>query len=140
MTDMDLIRRLLMVPYKLGGSTFSGADCWGMVMLWHRCAHSRALPGHRAFYTVSKSQDSIGPNVEVAKTFGMIYKEIPDGGLQEIPDDSIVLMKSEGEGIRHCGVMIGGSVLHTEKKTGPLFQPITMLALRHRIMAYGHVC
>lgn len=128
-----------MTPYRLGGATWAGADCWGLTLLWFRHARGVELPGHRVFYRAGGARDSIGTNIETAGRHGLVPLPLPAGGPEAVPDGSIVLMKGGAGEIGHCGVLIAGRVLHTEKHTGALYQPVLTPMLRHRICAYADV-
>lgn len=123
MTD-DQIAALVGTPYKDGGETPAGFNCWGLLRYIQREFYNRELPA------------AVMGDVEGSKA--MHVAALSDGTYRQIPahlieDGDCVLLRS---GINpHVGVYLsndGGCVLHSVEGMGVIVTPI------HQLNAFGY--
>lgn len=103
MEKTEFIDLIMSTTWVEGGSTFSGADCWGVVVLYYRHVHGIELENDH-------HEAHIG-SIETG-----IAEQISTGDWVEIfsPDeDGVVFMAYVGDSPRHCGVIYDGRVLHS---------------------------
>ena len=123
-----MIDTLLSTPYAPGGSSLSGADCWGIVELWHTGVLGITLPD-RAIHPAG--HDGMQAGYEAAQDW--IKIETPE-------DHCLVIMRAGRLNAGHVGIFYQGSVLHSDKSHGCVYEPIskpmisakTTCYLRHR--------
>lgn len=120
----DAIQRLLPVPYVAGGSSWAGADCWGIVELWYGYVLGIDLidradrpPGHD-----SVQQWAIDPAGWEA--------------IAQPEDHCLVLMRVGRLSAGHVGIVYQGRVLHSAKAHGCVYQPLTDRLIRATTTGY----
>ncbi|MEH6727448.1 MAG: NlpC/P60 family protein [Hyphomicrobiales bacterium] len=120
----DMINQLLLCPYARGRGDLNGADCWGIVELWYlhvlgialddRAAHPPGHQGVQAGYEVVTHWQPIEP---------------PE-------NHCLVVMRAGLLNAGHVGIYLDGCLLHSDEKTGCVYQPISDRFIRSKISGY----
>ena len=103
-----MIEEYLRIPYKTGGRSQNGCDCWGFVCLIMKKEKGIELPSY--------------DGVDETKTNGL---EASYEKLQEPEDWAIVLMQQR-KGHAHVGIYLKGRILHMTH-SGVCFVPASRL-------------
>lgn len=98
MTPDEFVRRAVGVPWRLGGASFAGMDCYGLVELWHREVFGRPL-------------------ADVAGRDFCVGFQLPPGWHEcEAEGGATCFMTWRSGAPTHCGVLLaGGMVLHAQE-------------------------
>lgn len=120
----NMIDALLLCPYARGRGDLNGADCWGIVELWYlhvlgialddRAAHP---PGHEG----------------VQAGFEAVTHWHP---IDEPENNCLVVMRAGHLKAGHVGIYLDGYLLHSDEKTGCVYQPISDRFIRSKISGY----
>lgn len=119
-----MIDTLLSTPYEPGGSSLSGADCWGVVELWYHHVLGVALPDRSAH---PAGHDGMQAGFEAAQDWEQIDK--PE-------DHCLVIMRAGRLNAGHVGIFYGGFVLHTDKSHGCVYEAISKPMIRAKTTCY----
>lgn len=103
MTIEEFTTLIFETPWVEGGSTFSGADCWGVVVLYYRHVHGIELENDHHEAHIGHIETGIS---EQLATGDWVETFSPD-------EDGVVFMAYVGDSPRHCGVISNGRVLHS---------------------------
>jgi len=98
------------IPWIIGGSDFSGCDCWGLsLLILDECFNIQVNRFIGAKYTGDELDDII--NSEASS---------PDWQLSESPKNGDLCVMSCGEKLRaeHIGVYVDGLIVHALGKNG----------------------
>lgn len=99
------MRRYIGIPYEPFGRTFSGCDCWGLVLLYYRRELGIELPAYTNKYTDVNNTIEIASVMEAEKCNWHRAKEPKRG--------AVVHFRIMGHPA-HVGIMLGDSAfLHT---------------------------
>lgn len=124
MTPAEAIDRLLMVPHVPGQGSWSGADCWGIVELWYR--HVLGIEvGDRG--AIDPGSDGLQVGFDAKSDWQPI--EVP-------ADHCLVILRAGRLAAGHVGIFYNGSVLHSSKGHGCVYQPITDRTIRSHLTCY----
>ena len=119
------------IPYKDGGRTREGVDCFGLVMLVHRECFGRIIPD----ICYNSAEDCVvnARLVDVhAATINARRTHCPEPG-------DLVLMRVGGQA-SHVGIYVAPqSVMHALAGFGVICQRISASLVRHRIEGYFRV-
>ena len=121
MTPEQAIDVLMVTPYVAGGEGLHGADCWGVVELWHKHVLDIKLPD-RAEHSAGHGGLQAG--------FDSDHDWM---GLKEPVDNCIVIMRSHGFDAGHVGVYYDGHVLHSDEHHGCIYQSFRDKRIRNRV-------
>ena len=99
----EFTTKIMGCPWVEGGSTFSGADCWGVVVLYYRNVHGIELENDHHEAHIGRIDVGIA---EQLATGDWVETFSPD-------EDGVVFMAYAGDSPRHCGVISNGRVLHS---------------------------
>ena len=101
-----MIERVVGIPWKEGGHTHDGCDCYGLVRLWYRTILGVHLPPH-------DPQDTL---LARSRRF---WKKVDE------PEEHDIVLVEERDGSLHVGIVVGnGLVLHADKKIGSIVSRI----------------
>ena len=103
MTTEEFTTLIFETPWVEGGSTFYGADCWGVVVLYYRHVHGIELDNDHHEEHIGSIEAGIA---EQLATGDWVETFSPD-------EDGVVFMAYAGDSPRHCGVISNGRVLHS---------------------------
>ena len=103
MTVDDFTTLIFETPWVEGGSTFSGADCWCVVVLYYRHVHGIELENDHHEAHIGHIETGIA---EQLATGDWVETFSPD-------EDGVVFMAYVGDSPRHCGVISNSRVLHS---------------------------
>lgn len=103
MTTEDFTTLIMECPWVEGGACFSGADCWGVVVLYYRHVHGIEIENDNHGEYINSISDALDDQLSTGD-----WEEIdgPD-------DDGVVFMAYQGDTPTHCGVISNGRVLHS---------------------------
>lgn len=124
MTPEAVIDRLLTVPYASGGSSWSGADCWGIVELWYRHVREVELS--------DRDDRPPGPN----SVQGWAEEALGWQPISAPEDHCLLLMRSGRLSAGHVGIVYKGRVLHSAKSHGCVYQPLSDRLIRASTTGY----
>lgn len=120
-----MIERYLMIPYRAGGSDWSGADCWGLVEIWYKDRLGLDIIDRR---DIDSSPLGIEAGFQLRRDW--LAVETPQ-------NDDVVLMRAAFNGRRvehgHVGVFWQGGVLHLNEQQGCTFARATSHLIASRI-------
>lgn len=124
MTPHAAVTALLAVPYVPGGGSWSGADCWGVVELWHRHVLGIEIacrldnpPGH----------EGLAAGLAASSVWRVASEPV---------DHCLVVMRARGIMAGHVGVHFDGSVIHSSEGHGCVCEPITSRMIRMMTTQY----
>lgn len=105
-----IIRQLLQVPFVEKGRDESGADCWGIVLLYYKWKYNVSLPRYDGIYLKQEFPE------DGVEDFNEVINPIEDFYEVENPEqDDIVMLIVSGRPV-HVGVMIDQNrFIHTYK-------------------------
>jgi cell wall-associated NlpC family hydrolase len=103
MTSNEFVNKMIGVPWVNRGAELTGADCWGIVVLFFKHVHGISIP------IVPGYADGTTP---IADGF---FKQAESGYWlsQSAPSDGVVFAAFHGEIPAHVGVITGGRCLHS---------------------------
>lgn len=118
MSPEAAITALQTVPYSPGGSSWHGADCWGIVELWHR---------HVLGIEIACRLDNPPGHAGLAQGLAAssVWREIA-----EPRDHCLVVMRARGIRAGHIGVHWQGVVIHSSEGHGCVAEPLTSRMIR----------
>lgn len=125
MTPEKMIDALLVVPYVEGAGELTGADCWGIIELWHRYVLNIEL-SDRAKHPAGHG--GLQSGFDVAE----MWRD-----LDEPEDNCLVVMRSHGFLAGHVGIYYQGSVLHSDVGHGCVFQPFKHRTIMTRVTKFA---
>lgn len=127
MTQSEFIERMVGVPWVRWGSDFSGSDCYGVVILYHRevlCIDLGAVP-----------ERDIGSGFAV---LAGQWVECAEGDA-----DAVAFMAWRDGSPTHCGIVLpGGMCLHSEghiDEHGRHIGSVRLTPMRTMRRAYGTI-
>lgn len=120
----DLVARLQMVPYVEGQGTFAGADCWGIVEIWYREWLGVGLPNRGA---IAPGPAGLAAGFDTVTNFEPIATPV---------NHCLAVMRSAGFVAGHIGVVWNHGVIHSEKRSGCVWQRLDNRALASRITCF----
>lgn len=123
-TPVALIAMLQSVPHRKGQGTWNGADCWGIVELWYRERFGIELDDRR----------DIPPGPEGLQ-IGFDGK-VHWSPVREPRDDDLVVMRTGRIDAGHVGVFFGGSVIHSEERSGCVCVPLKSKLVASRVTGF----
>ena len=103
MTTEDFTVKIMECPWVEGQASFSGADCWGVVVLYYRHVHGIELENDHHEAHIGHIETGIA---EQLATGDWVETFSPD-------EDGVVFMAYVDDSPRHCGVISNGRVLHS---------------------------
>ena len=106
------------IPYVLGGRTYSGCDCYGLVYLY-LTERGYTLPKYDISYRLEEAKDLIDEN-----------KPLVLGQQLEQPTENCVTLFYRGRYPTHMGVCSGGGVLHTAENHDSIYEKFNAVSLR----------
>lgn len=120
------------IPYVSGGRDESGADCWGLVVLFYEKEFDVNLPK----YEEVLPDEATG---HTTTTKGAIVIAETLDSVEEVSDPQygdIVLLRVMGMPI-HVGIVVGrNEMLHTRSSTGPLIENYTEIKWKRRVQSF----
>lgn len=122
------LRELVGIPYVDRGRAISGADCWGIVQLYHWHILGIRLPSYLAAY---QSADDLASSALAVVVSRQAWHAVHKGAVE--PGDVVVLRL--GGFPCHCGAMLGGSsqFLHTLRGRNSAIEDLNAVTWRDRI-------
>lgn len=128
----EFISRAIVVPFVDKGRDWSGWDCWGMVVLFHREVLGVAIPSYTDSYRdAGRSKSSRVQLQDLIQTNMPKWDRIDD----PLPGDA-VLLNIGGRPI-HVGLAIGaGRMLHTERRVCTLIERLSSPIWEKRIEGF----
>lgn len=105
MTRQDFIESMVGIPWVNRASSFNECDCWGLVVLYYSHVLGIKLPEIAGFADSSKS---------IADGF---FEQVETGAWSKSDSGVVFMSFIKLNGVRtpvHCGVKIGGMVLHAQ--------------------------
>lgn len=99
----EFTTRIMETPWVEGKASFSGADCWGVVVLYYRHVHGIEIENCHHEQHIGHIETGIAEQLD---TGDWIETFAPD-------EDGVVFMAYVGDSPRHCGVISDGRVLHS---------------------------
>lgn len=125
----DVLRRFVGVPYLSRGETFAGADCWGLVWLFHREALGSAIPRYAGY------ADAEGEDIPRRIREGWEGWAQVERGAELVGD---VLALRLGAHPVHAGVVVWpGTMLHVLRGQGSSLARYDVGVWRHSIARIG---
>lgn len=128
MTAQDLIARLQLVPHVEGGDDFSGADCWGICVLWYK--------HHLGIVLENRSDFKPGP----AGVSAGAEEKTDFVNVDRPQDNDLVVMRAAigGEVFQagHIGVFVAGNLLHSDRNIGCVYQSVEARMIKSRVTGY----
>lgn len=104
----EFTTRIMECPWVEGQASFSGADCWGVVVLYYRHVHGIELENDHHEARIGRIEAGIA---EQLATGDWVEALSPD-------EDGVVFMTYVSDSPRHCGVISNGRVLHSSGGRG----------------------
>lgn len=102
-----MIHRFLQIPYVEQGRNYSGADCWGIVVLWMREKHNLDLPEYGSVVTKGMQDCFQSEHVKFINKFA-------EGSI------ACVFTRAAGKEVfTHVGIVAHDKILHTSITRGP---------------------
>ena len=98
------------MPYKLGGRSYCGADCYGLVYLI-LLDYGYTLPKYDITYTLQERASIISDNSPLVL-----------GTKLETPEDACVVLFYRGKHPIHIGVYLYSGVFHTVQATNSVHE------------------
>jgi cell wall-associated NlpC family hydrolase len=121
----DFIDQALMIPYVMGGSEMSGADCWGIVELYYK---------HVLDIELDNRGDIEAGHMGIQEGFDQATNWKP---IDQPENHCLVALRAGRIKVGHIGVYVDGNVLHSaDEETGCVFQPISDRFIKTRITAF----
>lgn len=125
MTAAELVAHLCATPYRAGGNALDGCDCWGLVEIWHRVLFGRVLD-ERGGLSPGPGGLAAGHAAHAANWLQV------DAPL----DHDLALLRAGRLPAGHCGIIWRRGLLHTEERTGCLWQPLDHPLVAHRLTGF----
>lgn len=102
----------LKIPYKEGGRSFEGVDCYGLVLLLLKNEFKIDVEPLLC-YKSTRDFDSIEKQVKLEAEK---FEKIPE--IKDLLKGDVLVFKVRGKFNAHCGVYLGESFIHAEEKIG----------------------
>jgi cell wall-associated NlpC family hydrolase len=113
------------IPYVLGGRTYEGCDCYGLVYLYLG-ERGYTLPKYDISYRLEEAKDLIDGN-----------KPLVLGQQIEHPVENCITLFYRGRYPTHMGVYVNGGILHTTSGLDSIYEKFNAVSLRrYRKMEY----
>jgi murein DD-endopeptidase len=106
------------IPYVLGGRSYDGADCYGLVYLILQ-EHGYTLPKYDITYTIQERASIISENSPLVL-----------GTRLDAPEDACVVLFYKGTYATHMGVYMYNGVFHTIQATNSIHERLNTGSLR----------
>lgn len=103
MTLDEFTTRILDAPWIEGQATFSGADCWGVVVLYYRHVHGIEIENANHAEYIASISAALDDQLDTG-----VWFEVDNPH-----NDGVVFMAYQGNTPTHCGVISNGRVLHS---------------------------
>ena len=124
MTIGQFLERALLIPHASGGAAWSGADCWGIVELYYR---------HILGIELNEREGIIPGHVGLQQGFKQAVRWVEVDAPEE---GDLVIMRAFGLTAGHVGVFVEGHVLHSTRRAGCVFQPMSDPAIQAGITGF----
>lgn len=122
------LKRYLAVPYKSGGRSWDGADCWGLVCLLYANELGVALPLYDGIDALK--HELVSPHIEAAQRSSE-WASVP---LSETAPFDVVLARITGHPW-HLGVLLEDrQFIHSLPSRGVTIDRITSVAWKSRLL------
>ena len=129
-TVSSVVDALVGIPYRAGEAGPAGCDCWGLVVLWFRCAHVVELPAYRVPRPSTADRAAIA--AVIAGEIGPPWR--PVTGPLRLSD---VALLRRGSAECHVGVHVGaGRLLHAEGPGPSVVERLSSPGICRRIVGW----
>lgn len=126
-----LLDRYVGIPFEPRGRTFSGCDCWGLVVLVFRHELGVELPSYCERYSTDADRRDLEALIAGEKG---AWREVRGG--EERPFDCALLVQERFAS--HVGVVVSkaGCVLHAKRGVGSVVEPYRSSFRRLRVAGF----
>lgn len=123
-----MLSDLVGIPYRLGGSTRSGLDCWGLAEL-----------AYRERFGIDLAERSATPDTSLDTQCGFDSRSAAWYEVAEPADYDVVTLRTQGLDAGHVGLYFRGMIVHCVPDVGVIAQGIGHRMIRGRISGvYRH--
>lgn len=122
-----MIEKFVLLPWKAGGRSFDGVDCWGLVYLWYK-ELSIDIPSYD-YYAYGRN---------TASTVRIIAQEKEKNWIEvyEPERNDVILLRVGGLAV-HVGIYLGNDkMLHIEEGREACVADLTRSEWKNRILGY----
>lgn len=118
--------RYLSIPYEVGGMTFEGADCYGLVslILYYELGIDIAKKIH---YKATDDYQGIHQQSHEAFSDFKIIKDI-----NKLQANDIIVFKILGKYYSHIGFYLGTMFIHTRSECGVVVDNLFLTGWKHK--------
>ncbi len=125
--DLSWLNRYIGKPYKWGGRTIDGVDCYGLVKLIYAEQYQRILPD---WVTDEIDLKDRGQKIEDVVCSG-VFTEM------EEPANGDIAVCYRTKLAHHIGIFYGGGVIHCEEGLGVRYEPRAQFEAKFVKVIYG---
>jgi len=127
MGDLSWLNRYIGKPYKYGGRTLDGLDCYGLVKLIYKEQYNQNLP------------DWTTDEIDFKGRHEQISEVVCSGQFTEMqdPENGDIAVCSRTKLAYHVGVFYGGGIIHCEQNLGVRYQPRSEFEADYVKVIYG---
>ncbi len=110
--DLVWLNDYIGIPYELGGRSWDGLDCYGLVKLVYREEFGIALP------------DWLTDKMDLSEKASTIENIVCSGAFRptETPDDGDFAVCYRHRAAHHLGLYFGGGILHAQNGAGVIYE------------------
>lgn len=129
MLTLDEFQRLALdVPFQIGGRSYAGWDCWGLVYCAYRDVFDIVIPSLAADYE---------PDVSYSELMQLVDEQRNGWEPLETPETGAVGLYRVGKYHSHVALVLPRArMLHCERGTGSICEPLSNLVWRGRNVGY----